>query len=368
MRHLNALSLALAAVLLALGVDPTSDACLHAPDGFDGRFAQTAQQALILHRGGRQQLVLSTDVKLEPGAASKLPTQLAWVIPVPAAPDAYAVESGELFAQLEERWEKTWSKYATRELEPLTFDGGDDEDAEAEDPLALLPKVTVGRYEIQPLKATGEAGARALNAWLTAKGFAAVPAPNMRYYVQREWVWLAVVANLDGGKRPSAAQLKPLRISFASEQIVYPLLFSTHQGTFDVALWVVVEGRLTELDWQLSQYGFEADGWVDLGDARRDLAKAFGDALALLARRDLPLRQRARLTGRLDELIGDLATLRLPPAVQAIQKRAASEPGGWRPIEEATVYRLLGVEVNGPRNRLTAWKQDFVLAPATDLD
>jgi hypothetical protein len=100
--------------------------------------------------------------------------------------------------------------------------------------LELLAPVSVGDYAIQPIKARGPESAQALNTWLAENGFSTVPVANMAYYLERRWVWLAIKANVSAVK----GELRPLRVAFPSERVVYPLKFSTHQGVFDVTLWV----------------------------------------------------------------------------------------------------------------------------------
>src|SRR5256885_17047058 len=72
--------------------------CLHPLRQYRGSVEATSQQALIFWRVGREELILKVDDRLQ--AADRTLPRLAWVVPVPARPDGYAVvESPEIFEE-----------------------------------------------------------------------------------------------------------------------------------------------------------------------------------------------------------------------------------------------------------------------------
>lgn len=249
----------LGALGLTLCLLAPSAACIHAPKDYAGSVAQSGQTAIVFWDQGVEDLVLRPAYVSKGG---KAPASLAWVIPVPSAPQSYGIVKESAFQALFKAWERNES-LATDSLRSAPkgrSNGG----------IEFLKKAVVGEYEIQPIKATGPAGAKALNAWLVAKGFGAVPEENMAYYVQREWVWLCVKANT----RAASGKLRPLRVTFKTPRPVYPLKFSTHQGTFDLTLWVVTRKPLKDLAKVRKTFGVSAPfASLELPEATRKAAK-----------------------------------------------------------------------------------------------
>lgn len=215
----------------ALALVPgASLACLHGPAEFPGELGESGQRILIFHQDGREELVLAVSFE------STAPVEsLAWVIPVPSLPDHYETVDAAVFEDLSRvLWDHEQAKVRKeRENEPglgVTFGGGDDE-AEFE----VHEMVCVGRYQIQPIEVRGPEAGPALDEWLVANGFSSVPAESMAYYLERRYVFLAVKVVQEGGLG-TEGDLAPLRVSFASETIYYPVKFSSHQGSFEVTL------------------------------------------------------------------------------------------------------------------------------------
>jgi hypothetical protein len=259
----------LAALLLAAVITPAvALACLHVPHDFGAELSQTDQVALIFFDGKREELILrlsyTTHVRDEtpqevdplqeflesldqpgtPIGSKTSPTtkakttkkksrhdlsRLGWVVPVPTTPDHYEVESNDVFADVA-RLTAPQKKSIRRRAKSKSAGGS----------IQILAAVDVGRYRVQPIKTHGKAAGPALNAWLTTNGFGPVPSENMAYYLERNWTFLAVRIRPKSGKKLDAnGALQPLRISFRTPKIVYPLKFSSHQGTFSVTLFVV---------------------------------------------------------------------------------------------------------------------------------
>jgi len=234
-RALVALSLSLTAASLAA-------ACIHPPKDWKGSLSQTGQAAMILWKDGVEDLVIKPTYESKSAAP---PAELAWVVPVPSVPKSYGTVEVSAFKDLYEAWEKARPKLRSK--------GARSANGPRAQGIKLLPKAVVGDYTIQPIEARGEESGPALNAWLGSNGFSTVPSENMAYYLERKWVWLCVKAKTKAAK----GDLRPLRITFETPRIVYPLKFSTHQGTFAVTLWVITEEPLAE-GWgdDASAYGF----------------------------------------------------------------------------------------------------------------
>ena len=80
---------------------PSALPCLHGPakPGVVIPVSQTAQQALILHDGKTEDLILAVDYNTAQADS------LAWIIPVPSVPTEYGTEDGDLFSTLQ-KWVK----------------------------------------------------------------------------------------------------------------------------------------------------------------------------------------------------------------------------------------------------------------------
>lgn len=153
----------------------------------DGMFAAQAgliqqdirgpeQKAVILHREGKETLVLS--VKYE-GAAG----DFAWVVPVPSRPK---VEKGEakLFEELARLTAPTvkWPLWPRPKGPAMGGMGGQVE---------VLERSHVGVYDVAVLAATDET---ALADWLKKNGYALPgnPEPVLRHYVEKGWFYVAM--------------------------------------------------------------------------------------------------------------------------------------------------------------------------------
>ncbi|MBI4229346.1 MAG: DUF2330 domain-containing protein [Planctomycetes bacterium] len=288
-------------------------ACICAPRDYKGSHEETAQEAIVFWQEGREDLVLKVDYRLTPAQGEALPASLAWVIPVPAVPDRYEEEDPDIFVDMFEAWEKQTNPPLPVASESEQVPSFGDEEPVGID---LLPKATVGAYEIQPIRTRGSEGAAALDAWLGGNGFGTVPPGDMAYYVERDWVWLAIRIHPTEGEGTLAAEggLRPLRISFASEGIVYPLKFSTGQGVFDVNLYLVTAEPI------------DFRGENSLAECRF-VAHA-------VPRFVLPSSVRALLTKAERQGFPDLPN---------------------RPV----VTKLTGTRINGPDNRIDSWARDF---------
>jgi hypothetical protein len=217
------------AVLLAtgLGVVAPAWACGcggYMPDALSANATERArvagEKALVRFDGGREEIVLSMAVRGESRKA-------AWIMPVPSAAEVELGETG-VFRQLESA---TRPKVVYRNtywpFRDLGIMGG------AGDPAAAAPQggvdvrqqMVIGPFQVVRLGATDPA---AVTKWLATNGFVVPPglAANLAPYVTEKWEIVAVRLAPKGESERLRGQTPPLRLSFASERLVYPMRLS----------------------------------------------------------------------------------------------------------------------------------------------
>jgi len=186
---------------------------------------ETGQKAVIFFEDGKEDLVLSTSFR---GNAE----DFAWIIPTPSQPEV-SKSTQLLFDQLDEI---TRPYYAPL---PETADGWETKNL-SEDTnrgVTILEEKTIDYYDISVIEANDK---EALYNWLNDNGYY-FPIEG-RYiadeYIQKNWFFTAVKINDERFYRVIADQLfegraTPLRLSFKTEKIVYPLKISQLSGMSD---------------------------------------------------------------------------------------------------------------------------------------
>jgi hypothetical protein len=189
-----------------------------------------SEQALILFAGGRQEIITSVQIlSNKPGAAV--------IFPVPGIPEVEALASDRLFSFLAE---------VTRPLERIeerlvwrNTDGT--AGGAAPGGVNVLGQEIVGGYSVARLQADDPS---ALQAWLDENGYR-VPqdaTPILRAYTDAGWAFVVVKLAPD---QNVAGALKPLRIAFESQEIVYPMrLGALSDQPVDVLLYVLTDHRV----------------------------------------------------------------------------------------------------------------------------
>jgi hypothetical protein len=227
MRSLIAAVLAIVLLLIAatpvlgdggfIGSDPAED------------IYQPAQKAVILHENGREDLILQ--VKYEGDV-----DEFAWIVPVPGYPDV-DVSQPEMFEELAyftavEAYDSDGGFFAC-----LPAGGGFDA-SEVE----VWEEDAVGVYEYAILSA---ADPQALVDWLNTNGypFPEEGAETVDYYIDKEWYFVALRINAgEAAEGLAEGTVQPLRLSFDSDDIVYPLkITSLSSDRCEVLLYVFAD-------------------------------------------------------------------------------------------------------------------------------
>lgn len=216
----------LAIVLLMIAATPVlADGCFLASDPTEDIY-EPAQKAVILHEDGREDLILQ--VKYEGDV-----DEFAWVVPVPAYPDV-DVAQPEMFEELAyftavEAWETDGGFFAC-----LPASGGLDVSE-----VDVWEEDSVGIYEYAILSA---ADPQALVDWLNANGypFPEEGAETIDHYVDKGWYFVALRINAaEAAEGLAEGTVQPLRLSFDSDDIVYPLkITSLSSDSCEVLLYV----------------------------------------------------------------------------------------------------------------------------------
>ncbi|MFJ6522595.1 DUF2330 domain-containing protein [Streptomyces filamentosus] len=159
----------------------------------------------------------------------------AWIMPVPSRADV-TLGDPELFDEIEElaapeRRVRTY--FWPREDDwPFTAGRGDGASAGAAPggSVGVVGRERLGPFDVARLTATDP---DALGDWLRANGFELPDrlTPELAPYVERKWEYVAVrLAPEKRGER-LYGELTPLRISFASPELVYPMRLSRLAAT-----------------------------------------------------------------------------------------------------------------------------------------
>jgi hypothetical protein len=218
---------------LALAATTPVESCCMVPANYKGTISQSAQEAVIFHADGREELILKINYKI---TGDTLPDRFAWVVTVPNAPDAYEVADVKLFEDV--------FPWAQKLVVPPTKGEGDTLAGRAHG-LEIGKPVKVGPYTIVPVKALGKEALTGLNQWLADNGFPKEDPAHMEYFVENSFTFLCVKFDPPKEKKTVDAEggVPPLHLSFKSETPYYPLRFSSRQGVFDVNLYVFTKEK-----------------------------------------------------------------------------------------------------------------------------
>jgi hypothetical protein len=162
----------------------------------------------------------------------------AWVIPVPNKPEI-AVTNPELFWELSD-----FTAAKRRSWNWITFWGCGGAAAPDQEGVDVIEEQVIGPYATAILSATN---ATALADWLNANGyiFPQEGEEIVSEYIGKEWYFVATKINAieeDTGYALAEGAIEPIVLSFASDEIVYPLRITSLSATApEVLLYVITD-------------------------------------------------------------------------------------------------------------------------------
>jgi hypothetical protein len=246
------LAVCIAALAVAFAANTgTSNACIHPPKSLPA-IDNGAQRGMLFWHDGYQHLVMQPGYSLDTEEMDedkftddgmvKGFDKIAWLIPVPNMPDLYEEAPATIFKDLDKFTEVTARipDEKPEHSEGPTIDYTEDGEEEG---IEFHEAIDVGDYSIQPLKATGEKGQVELASWLKTSGFAELDDRIIRFYVERDYVWLAVKLSPEGNMKPDG-DLEPLHVAYKSKAPSYPLKINDKGGRFNIELWVVTKDEI----------------------------------------------------------------------------------------------------------------------------
>lgn len=179
------------------------------------------ERALVIERPGREELILSLDLESDGTGRA------AVVLPVPGDPRVEAIEGGDPLEYLDR---------ATAALESEEAAGGSAEGVTAVPPVEVIGREVIGGYDVTRLRA---ADPLSLYRWLDQNGYSLPDGaePILADYVEQGWSYVAIRLAPEASGR-----LRPLRVSFPTEQIVYPMrLSSLASDPVNLTLYVLAD-------------------------------------------------------------------------------------------------------------------------------
>lgn len=274
------LSFLIAMILLVSDFQIDGTACMMTPKNFTGRISQNSHKAILVHRDGRQDMILKIGYQF---AGQKVPEKFAWIVTVPNEPEKYNVATDDLFTDV-----SLWAhSLVIKKIKRDRKRNPDEEvdSAKAGSALVFSEPVKVGPYDIQPVQARGLAALTELNKWLTKNGFPTEDPDHMKYFVENRFTFLAIkISPQQDKKLAQSGTLPPLHLSFKSKSVYYPLMFSSRQGVFDLQLFTLTNA---ELDYRNSAEALRKISWRDSNFLRNVLVKSdrLPDTLKLALKR-----------------------------------------------------------------------------------
>jgi len=224
------------------------------PVTYAGTIGQDAQEAILFHADGREELILRIHYRI---TGKTPPPYFAWVVTVPNEPDSYEVADAKIFQETFD-----WADPLLSPPSNSLGKGKGRDDKDDQGGLEFGKAVKVGPFDIQPVRALGKEALAGLNDWLDKNGFPTEDPKHMEYFVENKFTFLAIkVKPAEGAKSvETGGGLPPLHLGFRSETPYYPLRFSSRQGVFDVNLTVLTK---KEFDYAASGDSLKKINWVD---------------------------------------------------------------------------------------------------------
>ena len=167
---------------------------------------------------------------------------VAFLMPVPSRAE-FAIADGALFTELDEV-----SKPRVEYREEVVDGDGSGGAAAPGGEVTVVDHVEVGPYELAQLSGTDD---QAVSDWLTAKDFTLPPdlAGHLRPYLAEGWLVVAVHLRPETAGETFDDALPPMRISFATDEPVYPMRLSAAADHGQpLRLYVLADHRMDVTD------------------------------------------------------------------------------------------------------------------------
>ena len=244
---------------LGLGATPRvrADGMVVAPRDYKGSLEEKAQEALILFHAGDETRPAAEDlilkIRVEGDVAS-----FAWVIALPNEPTT-GPEDGKLFEELHRYVElrKVHQRNAMSKSAPWPVGAAAPKAA-----VEVISRKDVGSYDVAVVR---EKEAGTLNAWLADNGYRRVEGADdlFEWYRKKKYVFACVRVNDAAREKGAAADLHPLRFSFATggrDGVYFPMrLTGLQSSAFDVNLYVLYGKWLND---RLNGFGYAYRGFT----------------------------------------------------------------------------------------------------------
>ena len=207
--------------------------------------ASPRQEALMVFDGAQVQVILRTYFRAGP-------KELAWIIPVPAAPTDIRPADDKIFDELESSTAPQFYQYVGRGFTPLGCGCGAMADRAGvyEGSVTVEASGTAGIFDWTSLGATD---AQALLAWLADHQYAAPVGAErvLAPYVRDHWHWLAVKVRPEVADKPTLAP-HPITYTYRATSLVYPLAISQLSADLEneILLYVLANKRYSVSNWR----------------------------------------------------------------------------------------------------------------------
>ncbi|MCX2934634.1 DUF2330 domain-containing protein [Mycobacterium sp. CVI_P3] len=222
----------LAAGMLVIGPGATAGAC--ACGGIVSRDLDarvTGEQSLVAIDADAETVVMRLDL-------SSVADNAALIVPTPTPATASSADPG-LFPELE--------RLSAPRIEPNRSGRTDLDEAGA---VAAGGPTVVARVQLGPLEATTLTGGdlAGVQRWLDAAGYTMRPEVTAQLdpYLKQGWSFVAMRLT---GQEPLSGQLDPVRLDFASDELVYPMRMSAAaKDAQRVVVYTLAQHRMERTD------------------------------------------------------------------------------------------------------------------------
>ncbi|MCA8947723.1 MAG: DUF2330 domain-containing protein, partial [Planctomycetes bacterium] len=182
---------------------------------------------------------------------------MTWVVTVPSKPLRYdqasveALDAGpefqkKLFQLARDQWANKTGFEWPEWLSWMSARDASVNDAKAAGAIEEDALVTVGPYNITPVRAKGAEAVQALNDYLGQRGFPKEDPAHLQYFIDNEFTFLCINVTPPQGQTALGRELElpPLVIGFETPEPYYPGKFSSRQGNFKLDLTVITDSPL----------------------------------------------------------------------------------------------------------------------------